>query len=433
MTLRPRPAARHTSTRLVPAGRSLGLRPLGFRVGVGRAGRPRGRRARCAGRAGRARRSRRAVAFGGFRFGATRACTATGGAARLRVAVSDGRSGRGRRAPGSRAALGDLVLALEQYFPDFALDEKPAAASRARSSRATPRRCSSVARGGQRHRAFVMRSMPGVHRVEPLGLSFSLLDVEPEAAGRDRRAPASRSRSPCCWAASCCRSASRSARARSRRTAASLGAAGPLVAGAGLLAALLLVDSGGVLAWSFGVAGPRRPPAAAGRRRACSASRCSRPWPACCCSRRRRLAGGVDVARGRARVRSPSRCRSPPPAWLWRLVRVVSWRAGPRAGAARRGLALAARVLAALSGRRRAGPASRVVVPSLAGLLVAAALGRRRLVDDCARQLRDAAAPLPSAAAAAPRPRGAARRRGSRALRRLALLLAVLALLARPS
>ena len=198
---------------------------------------------------------RRAIAVGGFRLADPRV-TATGGVARLRVAASDGtRTDVAELTPDGPARAGDLVLSLEQYFPDFALDEKQQPFTRSLEPR-NPAALLSVARGDQVHRAFVLQSMPGVHRVEPLGLAFSLLDVEPERAVTigvhrqpfalavllgglrpDRR--------------------SRARRPLARRQAASEPSnAGPLVAGAGLLACLLLVDSGRVLAWSLGLAGP---------------------------------------------------------------------------------------------------------------------------------------------------------------------------------
>ena len=138
------------------------------------------RRARLLGRrrAGRAD-APASVAFRGTRFARPRT-TATGGASRLRVAASDGASTLvADVAPGAPGRAGDLTIALEQYFPDFALDERQQPFSRSDEPR-NPAALLTIEKGGQTYRAFVLQSMPGVHRVEGLGRAFSLLEIEPE-------------------------------------------------------------------------------------------------------------------------------------------------------------------------------------------------------------------------------------------------------------
>ena len=82
-------------------------------------------------------------------------------------------------APGAPGRAGDLTIALEQYFPDFALDDRQQPFSRSAEPR-NPAALLTIEKGGRAYRAFVLQSMPGVHRVEGLGLAFSLLEIEPE-------------------------------------------------------------------------------------------------------------------------------------------------------------------------------------------------------------------------------------------------------------
>ena len=237
-----------------PQGRSLGLRPLGFVIGAERV---------AGGSVALAFPGRtvpvelthgRAVAFGGYRFARPRV-TSTGGASRLRVAASDAaRTLVVDMAPGAPGRAGDLTIALEQYFPDFALDDRQQPYSRSTEPR-NPAALLTIEKGGRAYRAFVLKSMPGVHRVEGLGLTFSLLEIEPALAVEIavHREPA----------------------ALGALVGALLLAAGlfarshlfpptpgkeddpevpVLAAGMALVLILLLVDRGAVLAWSFGVA-----------------------------------------------------------------------------------------------------------------------------------------------------------------------------------
>ena len=245
-----------------PDGRPLGLRPLGFPIGAESVGAPAGGEAQVAlALPGRDRpsllTSRRAVAFGGYRFARPRAAT-TGGVSRLRVAVSDGATTQvADVGPGVPGRVDDLTISLARYFPDFALDGQQQPFSRSAEPR-NPAALLDVERGGKTYRAFVLQSMPGIHRVEGLGLAFSLLQLEPE-----RTVEIAVHREPAALAAFVGALLLVLGLALSLQT----GTAPPdddrrapvLVAGGALVGLLLLADRGAILAWSFGV------PAAAGR------------------------------------------------------------------------------------------------------------------------------------------------------------------------
>lgn len=170
-----------------PGGRSLGLRPLGFPIGLERAdarvavlslASPQGE--------GTVELTReRSVGRGGFRFGDPRVVP-TGEVARLRVAVQGGPETREVDVTPERPGLVEgLQIGLERYFPDFALDGKQQPFSRSPESR-NPAALLRVERDGKAWRVFVIRALPGVHRIEPLDRSFSLTSVEPEVAVRMR-------------------------------------------------------------------------------------------------------------------------------------------------------------------------------------------------------------------------------------------------------
>jgi len=234
-------------------GRSLGLRPLGFAVGAERVSGASVALAFSGGGAPVDLTPRRSVAFGGTRFARPRT-TVTGGASRLRVAASDGAGTLvADIAPGAPGRAGDLTIALEQYFPDFALDDRQQPFSRSTEPR-NPAALLPIEKGGQSYRAFVLQSMPGVHRVEGLGRVFTLLEIEPE-----RTADIAVHREPAALAALVGALLLAGGLALSLRFPPAPGKAGDpeapaLVAGMALVFVLLLVDRGAVLAWSFGVA-----------------------------------------------------------------------------------------------------------------------------------------------------------------------------------
>jgi hypothetical protein len=239
-----------------PDGRSLGLRPLGFPIGAERVSAAGASSPRVAlalpGRSVPVELTPdRSVAFGGYRF-ARPATSTTGAVARLRVAASDGVATQvADVSPGAPGRAFGLTLALEEYFPDFALDETRRPFSRSDEPR-NPAALLTVARGGQGHRVFVLQSMPGIHRVEGLGLAFSLLGVEPErsVAIAVHREPASLAA-----LAGALLLVAGMALVLRRGPAPVSGDRDTVVgaAAAVLVALLLLADRGGVLAWSFAV------------------------------------------------------------------------------------------------------------------------------------------------------------------------------------
>ena len=243
-----------------PDGRSLGLRPLGFPIGAERVSAPGGSSAPGVALALPGRSvpveltPGRSVAFGGYRF-ARPAATTAGGVGRLRVAASDGAATQvADVSPGAPGRAFDLTIALEEYFPDFALDESRRPFSRSAEPR-NPAAVLSVERAGEAHRVFVLQSMPGVHRVEGLGLVFSLLGVEAErtveiAVHREPAALAALLGSLLLTAGMALSLRIRPAPdAGDRETAVT-------VAGGVLVGLLLVVDRGAVLAWSVAVPGP---------------------------------------------------------------------------------------------------------------------------------------------------------------------------------
>ena len=161
-------------------GRALGLRPFGFSVGL-EGLEPGGGVALVWSDSSESTvlTSERAIGHGGYRFGRPRTAP-TGGAARLRVGISGGGGDVVvDLSPGRPTQAGELRVTLEEYYPDFALDEQRQPFSRSLEPR-NPGAVLAVESPRGRFRAFVLRSMPGVHRVEELGRSFALIDVEPE-------------------------------------------------------------------------------------------------------------------------------------------------------------------------------------------------------------------------------------------------------------
>jgi len=163
-----------------PEGRRLGFRPLGFEL-ILESLEP-GGAVTLATTSGRSRVTPdRAAALGRFRFGGPRT-VATGEASVLRLSVTN--AGRARQidlVPGETAAVGDLTIALERYFPDFALDERNQPFSRSNEAR-NPAALLQVRRSDQAWRVFVIRAVPGIHEQDGLAASFALVGVEPSLA-----------------------------------------------------------------------------------------------------------------------------------------------------------------------------------------------------------------------------------------------------------
>jgi hypothetical protein len=113
-----------------------------------------------------------------------------------------------------------------------------------------------VEKGGQAHRVFVLQSMPGIHRLEDLGLAFSLLGVEPE-----RTVTIAVHREPAALAAlaGALLLAAGVALSLRPRPAPVVGPDGAALPGAVLVALLLVAGRGAVLAWTFVVPGEAGP------------------------------------------------------------------------------------------------------------------------------------------------------------------------------
>jgi hypothetical protein len=164
-----------------PEGRSLGLRPLGFGIVLERVDPDGAAVLRAADGATITVRPGRAASHGGFRLGVSAGRGGAGPSA-LRVAVA-GPQGSSvvEVRPEAPAAVDGLQIAIEQYFPDFALDAKQRPYSRSSEPR-NPAALLRVTRGERAWRVFVIRAMPGIHRPEGLDHVLSLTDVVATAA-----------------------------------------------------------------------------------------------------------------------------------------------------------------------------------------------------------------------------------------------------------
>lgn len=178
LTLEPGQARSHFDE-VGPDGRSLGLRPLGFTVGLEGAAPGGAVRLVFSGQASPVVLGpEEAVEHDGLRLARPRVVP-TGEASRLKIGISGGGEDVSvDLAPGRPSPVGDLVLLLEEYFPDFALDDQRRPFTRSRESR-NPGALLSVQSPEGSFRVFVLRAMPGVHRVDALDRSFALLEVEP--------------------------------------------------------------------------------------------------------------------------------------------------------------------------------------------------------------------------------------------------------------
>ena len=162
-------------------GRRLGLRPLGFPLGLERV--REGGRVEVSVPAGSGPpvelTPERALGRGGFRLGAPRAVP-TGEVVKLVVSVLGGsQPAQAVVTPAEPGRAEDLTVGLERYFPDFALDERQQPVTRSTEPR-NPAALLRVEKAGKVHRVFVLGSMPGLHRVEELERSFALVGVDPD-------------------------------------------------------------------------------------------------------------------------------------------------------------------------------------------------------------------------------------------------------------
>lgn len=159
-----------------PEGRSLGLRPLGFGAFLERLATDGGAVLRVENGPSLAIRPGRAVSYGGFRIAASdRAGAGEPATLRLALAGPQGSSVVDVRA-GTPAEADGLRIAVEQYFPDFALDANQQPYTRSSEPR-NPAALLRVTHGERSWRVFVIRAMPGIHRPAGLDRVLSLTDV----------------------------------------------------------------------------------------------------------------------------------------------------------------------------------------------------------------------------------------------------------------
>jgi hypothetical protein len=185
MTLAPGEGTR-TFQEAGPGGVAIGLRPLGDTLVLADvesdgtavlAETDAGRRVRVS--------PRRAASAGGYRVGSPQRIATGGGRLALRVSGLPGLPG----APdaevalreGEKAAAGDVEIAVQTYFPDFAVDARNQPFSRSDEPR-NPAALLQVRRGTQSFRVFVIRAMPGIHQPPGLDRTITLVDVVPDEA-----------------------------------------------------------------------------------------------------------------------------------------------------------------------------------------------------------------------------------------------------------
>jgi hypothetical protein len=332
-------------------------------------------------------------------------------------------------APGAPGRALDLTIALEEYFADFALDDKQQPYSRSSEPR-NPAALLAVGKGGQTYRAFVLQSMPGVHRVEPLGFTFSLLEIEPE-----RRAEIAVHREPAAPGVLLGAVLLALGVALSLPFVPATPAGGasdaPVLLGGALVLLLAVVDRGSVLGWSFGLGadGGRVPLAGVGVLLGAALV----------------LALGGTLllaAAGLAGDGAGSRPAARGALWLavllvgaalaLALVRLAAIPGGPASGRPLAGIGIAAAVLAGalIASRAPSPPLVSRVAPLVLPLAAVAAIGLA-VVAGVSGVMREGTYATPAAAAssaAALLGLGALEPAGASGLRRFAFLLALLAL-----
>jgi hypothetical protein len=242
-----------------PEGQPLGLRPLGFSVRLEEVQADAAARLLAAQGDGSHLElhvaADRAASFAGVRF-ARPAWLGSTGATTLRLSVTTGTT-TSDIILGEREAVqvGELAIALAQYFPDFALDAKGQPFSRSNEPR-NPGALLHVRRAGREFRVLVLRALPGIHKQEGLDASFALAAVE---APHSLRLEVSES--PAAWLVALGLTLSlaglflRGARLAAPSAPSGDDALWPASACAlSLGVALALVDGGRVLHWGFGAA-----------------------------------------------------------------------------------------------------------------------------------------------------------------------------------
>jgi hypothetical protein len=168
-------SATQTFEEIGPEGRPLGLRPFGMEVVVGEANPDRVRLT--AGGRDVAITPGRAASIGGYRMGLAGRTAAAGVTLLLGITHPDGRETGVRLEPGLTATDGPFTIALEMYYPDFALDDRQQPFTRS-ERHDNPAALLRVRRGETGWRVFVLRAAPGLHRPEGLDRVFRLVDIE---------------------------------------------------------------------------------------------------------------------------------------------------------------------------------------------------------------------------------------------------------------
>jgi hypothetical protein len=167
-----------------PGGRPLGLRPLGFVLRLEEVTEAGGARLAVGQEGGNGRfevAPDRSAAWGGYRFGRPRTFAAADTFS-LRLRVAGPQATRELTLAGDAAArVGDLDVSVEQFFPDFELDERRQPRSRSDEPN-NPAALLQVRRGDRAWRVFVIQRFPDLHRQDGLPETFSLVGVE---SGRD--------------------------------------------------------------------------------------------------------------------------------------------------------------------------------------------------------------------------------------------------------
>jgi hypothetical protein len=170
-----------TFVELGPGGREVGLRPLGTEVAL-ESIEPEGTAILLERSDRRLRVSpRHAETLGSYRVGDPRPVAS--GTARVVLRVSGGAEGTVSLRAGESGRAADLDIAVERYFPDFALDDEQKPYSRSEEPR-NPAALLQVGRGGSSWRVFVIRALPGLHHPEGLDRTITLLDVVADEAVR---------------------------------------------------------------------------------------------------------------------------------------------------------------------------------------------------------------------------------------------------------
>jgi hypothetical protein len=235
-----------------PDGAILGLRPLGLNLRLEE--RDPGGAAILSAERGNATATLRvtpghAATAAGLRFGQPVWHAASGEAVLHLAVVTHDVTHEVVVSPAAPTQVGPLVIGLDQYFPDFALDARRQPFSRSGEPR-NPGALLRVKRGSEEFRVFVLQALPGIHKQPGLDATFSLTGVE--APGFVRLSVTALPAAPVIAAGLVLCGLGLLLGARTPRRPGETSAA--TAAALALIAILALADGGRILHWSFGVA-----------------------------------------------------------------------------------------------------------------------------------------------------------------------------------